>query len=341
MAGPQIEFTVLAETEAAGNEGKLSAVVKGRYDRASETVQATVTAGPTMFRANGLQPHDLFPVLHGILSDVSGSLAVSGAAAWRDGALLPDLMLNLRDISIDSQVARLSRISGDIRFVRLWPAETWPHQVLTGIVEAGGLPPSRTTLTFRLLPTAALAIEALTADFVGGRISASPFTIAPARPQIDTVLGIEQVDLAELFKLIGIDGLSGMGRLDGHIGLRLRDGRVRVDDGVLAARGPGVLRFTSDKLPKEIGAAGAPMQLALEALADFHYEGLAVEIDQAASGEGTILLKFHGKNPAVRDGQPFNFNIKLESNFDRLTDLALRGMTAAQELLRRAVETTR
>jgi hypothetical protein len=123
--------------------------------------------------------------------------------------------------------------------------------------------------------------------------------------------------------------------------LRRADGKVRIDDGRLAASGPGVLHFKSTALPKEIGAAGQPVQLALEALTDFHYDNLSMEIDQEPSGAGTILLKLLGHNPAVLEGRPFQFNIKFESNFDRLTDLALRSLTAAQEMLRQAVRTKR
>jgi hypothetical protein len=213
--------------------------------------------------------------------------------------------------------------------------------VLKATVEAGGLPPSDMTLQFHLEPAPALAVETLTADFSGGRISTSPFVIDPAQPQLDTTLTIDQLDLDKLFTLIDVDGLGGTRRLDGQMRLRLADGRVRISDGRLAASAPGVLHFKSAGLPKEISAAGQPVQLALEALTDFHYDSLAMEIDQEASGAGVVLLKLLGHNPAVLDGRPFQFNIKFESNFDRLTDLALRSLTAAQELLRRAVGTMR
>ena len=57
-------------------------------------------------------------------------------------------------------------------------------------------------------------------------------------------------------------------------------------------------------------------------------------------GEGTIALRLHGRNPPVLEGQAFNLNVTLESNFDRLIDLALRSMAAAQELLRQTAGST-
>ena len=340
LVGTHLNFTLHAETEAAGAKGKLTMEIKGRHDRASDSGSASVAMSPAVFRAHGLQPADFFPAIEDALSDVSGAAAVSGTVRWRGLDVAPNIRIRLTDISVDSQAARLSRVNGDINLVSLWPPRTPPNQVLKGVVEAGGLPPSDMTLQFHLLP-AALAVEALTADFSGGRISTSPFVIDPAEPQLDTTLTVDQLDLDKLFALIDIDGLGGTGRLDGHMQLRLAGGRVRISDGTLAASGPGVLHFKSDALPKEISAAGQPVQLALEALTDFHYDSLTMEIDQEPNGAGVILLRLRGRNPAVLDGRPFQFNIKFESNFDRLTDLALRSLTAAQELLRRAVGTMR
>jgi hypothetical protein len=78
----------------------------------------------------------------------------------------------------------------------------------------------------------------------------------------------------------------------------------------------------------------------LEALTDFHYETLALEIEKRATGEGTILLHLKGNNPAVMAGRPFVFNIGLESNFDRLADYALLALSSAQNVLRRAAGRT-
>ena len=83
------------------------------------------------------------------------------------------------------------------------------------------------------------------------------------------------------------------------------------------------------------------MTLALQALADFHYDTLSMDLAENASGEGAIALRLQGRNPALLDGRAFNLNIKLETNFDRLIDLAMRSMAAARELLRRTTGSTR
>jgi len=49
-----------------------------------------------------------------------------------------------------------------------------------------------------------------------------------------------------------------------------------------------------------------------------------------------VVLHLEGANPAVMSGQVFNFNISLESNFDRLADIAMLSLRSAEDLLRRA-----
>jgi hypothetical protein len=177
LAGTHLDFTLHAETEAAGGKGKLTMEIKGRHDRASDSGSATVATSPAVFRASGPQPVDFFPMLEDALSEVSGSVAVSGSVRWRGLDVAPNIRIRLTDVAGDSQAARLSRVNGDINLVSFWPPQTPPHQVLKATVEAAGLPPSDMTLQFHLEPKPALAVETLTAEFSGGRISASPFVI--------------------------------------------------------------------------------------------------------------------------------------------------------------------
>ena len=336
MAGQRVEFTLHVENETAGAKGKVSLTAKGHHDRSSDSGETSIAMGPVVFRAGGMQPGDVFPILGPVVAKGAGTVALSGLVRWRDGALSPDLVVHLADVALEPPGVRLSRINGDIEIVQLWPPATPPGQMLTASVQAGKLPANSVKIGFELRSTAILMVERIQLDIAGGQITTSPFAIDPKEFRVDTVLQFEQVDLAEVYKLIGVDELSGTGRLDGHIPLNLDRGRVRVSDGRLVASVPGILRFKSSKLPKEITGAGEEVGLALRVLEDFHYESLILELNKSATGEGAILLSLRGSNPSVLEGRPFNFNIRFESNFDNLTDLALRSMAFVQEILRRA-----
>ncbi|HBK04350.1 MAG TPA: hypothetical protein DDZ81_00620 [Acetobacteraceae bacterium] len=340
MKGAQIDFAAHAIGEAPGGKGKINLDAEGRHDRASGIGRSSVTVAPVVFRVGGLQPQDLFPAIGNALSGLTGSAALSGAVTWRGATLSPALILRLADVAYAPEGARLSKIHGDIKLTGLWPVATAPGQVLNGTVEAGGMVPSNATLIFHLLPKPAMSVESMRMDFVGGQMTASPFVIDPTRPNFETVIGLRQIDLATVFKIINIDGLSGAGRVDGAIPLAVSSGKVVIRQGKLAASGPGVLQLRSDVLPKQITEAGESMGLALQALADFHYDTLAMDLAESPTGDGTITLRLQGRNPAVLDGRAFNLNIMLESKFDRLIDLVLRSMAVTQELLRRTTGST-
>jgi hypothetical protein len=208
--------------------------------------------------------------------------------------------------------------------------------MLSATVEAGGLPPAKLRLGGELTPAPALKIERAEVDFAGGQLTTTPFVIEPDELRLQTTLAVNGVDLAEILKLLSIEALSGTGQLDGHIPFSLQNGKIAIEAGRLTARGPGVLRYKPDKIPDQIASAGESVALVMQALSDFHYEGLSLDLDKARTGEGTVLLRLKGSNPAVMDDQAFNFNIRIDSNFDRLINFALMSLSSAEELLQRA-----
>jgi hypothetical protein len=337
LAGQLLEVTAGA-TFGGKTAAKLEAKV--RHDRPSGSGSASIVVGPVLFQRGSLQPADFFPALGDIVKDVDGAIAVEGTALWSGDSFSPDFRLRLKDLAFAGSAGQFGSVKGEIRFTKLWPPVTAPGQTLAGTIEAAGLPPAAFHLKGQLTARTAVKIEQAVVDVAGGEIAATPFTIDPAARQLDTALTIDHVELSEITKLLNLQGLSGTGRLSGQIPLQVKDDTIVISAGRLAAQGPGLMRYKPDKLPDEIASAGKSVELMLEALTDFHYETLALEIEKRATGEGTILLHLKGNNPAVMAGRPFVFNIGLESNFDRLADYALLALSSAQNVLRRAAGRT-
>jgi hypothetical protein len=223
-------------------------------------------------------------------------------------------------------------LNGAIKITGLSPLATAAGQSVTATIVAAGLPPTDITLKGQLDPKPILKLDQLAFSFAGGQITAAPFAIDPAAPSFGTTLQVDGVDLAEVTKLLSLDGLSGTGQLDGPIPFVLKNGKIEITGGRLTARKPGVLSYRPSKLPDALASAGESVALALQALSDFRYDKLVLALDKSATGEGTVLLQLDGQNPAVMS----HFNIRVDSNFDRLADIALASLRSAQELLRRA-----
>jgi len=341
MAGPRVEFALHGTVRPPSGAGVMRLDAIGHHDRATGKGQSRISVGPVVFGAGSRRPEGLFPILAGALPDLSGSVALSGVISWDGTTIAPGLVLRLSDGVYEPKGVRLSAIRSDLAISGLWPLATPRNQTITATVEAGGLPAMQAELAFQILPKPALRVDAIGVDLLGGRISTSPFVVDPARPVVETRIELRQVDLGEFFKLVGVDGLGGSGRLDGTIPLTLHPGVVDIRDGHLAASGPGVIRLDGGVLPPQITDAGESMILVLQALTDFHYDSLTIDVDGRATGQGTVVLKLTGNNPNLLDGRPFHINIRFESNFDRLVEIALRSMEAAQALLRRTTGSAR
>jgi hypothetical protein len=337
LSGAEVEITLHAATVVPS---PLSLEATARYNRSSSSGSAVLTMPSLAFHPGSFQPYDLLPTLAGLAEDVEGSVGLSGSIGWSKGSLSPNLILHLDGLAFATAAAQVHAVTGAVALNRLWPPATPPGQHLTAVIDAPGLRAAKVSVQGQLTAKPALRLERLAVEVAGGEIAATPFTVDPAALAVDTVLAVDHVDLAEITKLLSIDGLSGTGSLDGRVPARFSQGRLTIAGGNLSARAPGTLRYLPQKLPTEVTAAGESVDLALRALSDFRYDRLSLDLDKGAEGEGTVMLRLQGNNPAVLSGQAFNFNIRVDSNFDRLADVALLSLRSAQDLLRRAAGRT-
>lgn len=325
----------IADFELKGVGTTVSALaldIKGRYDGA---LAAQIALSPLRFAPGGLQPRDLLPMLGPAPEKVAGGLSLAGKLGYGAGKFTSDLALKLDALGFVTETATVEDLKGTIRITSPWPPATAAGQRLTAKVSSGG-ESARIDLTGQLTARPALKVERLAVDVAGGTLSTGGFSTALDRPAIKATIDVAHLDLAEVTRILGIDGLTGSGSLDGAIPVEVKGDSVTITDGRLKARGPGTLAYRPGNLPPQIAAAGREMELTLQALSNFHYDGLELEFAKAAAGEGYVLLRMAGGNPEALPGQPFNFNIRLESNFARLADVILLGLRSAQDLLGRA-----
>ncbi len=335
LAETTLSFEGTARIEA--DKGSvLEVLAAGRHDIASNAGTASITMRTLKFHRTSKQPQDLLPALAGVLPPIDGEARAAGIVSWQGAKITPDIVLHVSGISFDTSQAKVSALEADLHIRQFAPLATDAHQVLTASIKPGSLPASALSLQFELQAKPAIRVEALSSEFAGGKITATPFVVDPAQPAIDTVLHFSAVELDRALHLLNVDGLAGTGRIGGDVGLHLRNGKLTMDKSRLAATGPGELNITNRWLSDKIGESNQTVHDALLTLGDFHYDVLTLEVERAESGQGYLILHLEGQSPtaAVLKGQRIVFNIRLDSNFDRLTELAVQSIAATHQLLR-------
>lgn len=317
-------------------EGALKVDLKGQHDQSANSGSATVTLAPIAFKLGGRQVAGLSPAFGPSVPPLAGSVALDGTMRWAGDVLQPNLTLRLKDMAFAAEGVQVSALNGNLRFTKLFPPVTAADQVVTATIASAG-ETAKLRLGAQLTAKPALNVTQLVVEAAGGKISASRFMVEASRKlNVASTLTVEGVELSEITRIIGIGGLSGEGKLDGQIPLTYAGGKIAISGGRLAARGPGRISYRPADLPPQIAQSGDAVDLTLRVLSGFQYEKLSLDLDKRADGEGTVLLTMHGRNPDVEADQPFNFNIRIESNFDRLVELALVSLTSAQQLLDQA-----
>jgi Dicarboxylate transport len=316
------------QARLGGPDRAFALALDGRHVLASGRGRATVDLAPLTFAPGQLQPNRLAPVLGDLLDGVSGTVALEGTLGWGAGdGIAADLQLLLEELAFATGPARFSRVNGVVEIDQLSPLTTPPGQQLAiGLLDLG-LPLTRGLVVFELQPGPALAVERLRWDFAGGTIRAAPFRVGSAVSDIILTLEAERLDLAQLFALTRLDGLSGEGTISGTLPIRISGAEAVIEGGELRALGPGWLRYRSAGVPAALQQGGENVSLLLQALENFRYEALRITLDGRTDAEMDIGLHVEGANPDLYDGYPIEFNLDLEGE---LANILRSGLASYQ-----------
>lgn len=320
LANGRLTFTV--DASAADRHATLKA--KGHHDLRSSAGAADIDLGPIAFAPDGSQPKDLAPVLAGWIEQATGTLALAGTVSWTGIETDANLQLLLRDLSFMTPQAAISRLNAVVVFDDLLPLSTPPGQTLAVAAVDAGVPLTDGLAAFRVDPGGTVVIESGRLNLAGGTVSIEPAVIDLAATGQALRLRVSDVALGELAALAAIEGLSATGRLDGTIPLRFGEGFV-IENGVLAADGPGRLRYDPAEPPAALQAQGETVSLLLSALTDFRYEELRLTVDRDAGGETIVAIHVEGNNPAFYDGYPVELNFNISGKLDQALHRGLAG----------------
>jgi hypothetical protein len=246
--------------------------------------------------------------------------------------------INLQNLSFTQNGTTISGLSTALQLTDLLSPRSLPQQKLTVQRIDPGVPMENMEIVYKIQGTDSvqLAIDKARLSMIGGMLSTGPILIDPLSSFTNVVLQVADLDLEALFKLVDVEGLAGDGRLDGNIPLTLRDDSVSIQDGVLAATKPGILRFKSEKVSQLLAGSAKDVDLLLRALTDFHYTELTFKLNNSANNDLQTTLSLLGNNPNVLQGRPFRLNINLESNVGDILKALGQAYGVSSKALQRA-----
>ena len=296
-----------------------------------------VSVGPLMLDPSVLRPRDLLPEL-GDVRDVRGEIAGAGSITWGPQGVAGDARLRASDLAFSALGTAFDDVHLELVLDQLGPPASAAGQRLTVARIDTGVPIENAEVVFQILagPRPRLAIERGEMRISGGVVAIRDALIDPQAASQDVRVEVTDLDLAELFSIIGLEDLTGEGRLSGVFPLRVIGDAVAIEGGRLDATGPGVLRFRSERTSEIFAGTGENVDLLLRALADFRYVELTWTLDKPVNDEFRITLTTLGHNPKVLEAHPFQLNLVLEGRADKLLALIGEVYGVSNQLLRRA-----
>lgn len=323
------EMTVKPDGRTYGFESFLSdhlgiMVVEGTGTFGLQDGQANISLYPVSFIPDAVEPGDLSPALGAVLSDMTGTLSLEGRVAWSDAGVNGTGQLSLEDIAGRAGQIAFSGIGGTVNFDSLLPLATPAGQKIAIDRIQIGAPLLNGSVVFGLSDTTVLAVESVDFDLAGGSIHADPFIVdLSSSVHAGFVLQARDVDLAQIFAVGGVDGLTGEGRMNGHIPFVLSKEGVQIDDGLLEAVGVGVLRYSPDDMPAFMKGDDMRSRMLRQALQNFQYESLSLSVSGRLDETQKLALSASGANPDFLDGHPIELNFNISGDLVNAVESAV------------------
>jgi hypothetical protein len=252
------------------------------------------------------------------LSPLTPSFTAHGTLAFRlaDGRLRVDS----DGLDVAGFGALVSGLSVAVELTQVAPPAAPPGQTISVETLDFGMNVGGGTVRFGVDPGGVIDVQSLDWRFQGGTLR-SQGRFDPGADANGLVVAVEGVDLGRLVADLGRDDLAVTGRISGELPLRIEGDRIFALGGRLkAGEEGGVIRYQAGGLtdpapgteePPGSGAVSG-VQLVVDALKNFQYRTLEVEVGGELTGEMLLRVKLEGSNPAVYDGYPIQLNLNLE-----------------------------
>ena len=312
------EDTLSGRLTAADNGGNLALHVNFSHDVASGSGQGEYWSKPLRFDGKTYDIAAILPVLAPLITDTRGEADISGRLRWsRKTGIKATGTLAVRGGGGQTSLFAFQGLETISRFSSLWPPRSDGIQDIYLDLLDPGLPLTAGKIRYSLPGNGTLRLERARFNWAGGILAMPPTVIDPASPRHEFVLTAEDISLGNLFQVLAVDGLTGLGRLRGRLPVRIEGDRILIANGVLQSE-KGNLRYRPAEGANPLALAGDSPELLARALDDFRYRSLKITLDGELTGKLNIRLSLDGANPQLYDGYPFAVTLSVEAEFATL-----------------------
>ena len=148
-----------------------------------------------------------------------------------------------------------------------------------------------------------------------GEIYSKEVKIDPSSDINNLIIYLKGISVKRLLEMQKQQGVEGTGVIDGFLPVMISSKGLSISDGVLAARKPGgIIKYRPDN-PDAFSTLSDPnIKMVMEALDNFHYQGLKSDVTYSPEGKLILKLRMEGRNPDMSSRRPVNLNINIEQN---------------------------
>lgn len=277
--------------------GRSVAEVAIRHDLDTAIGSARLSV-PALVFDKAFQPEDLSYLAKGVVALADGTVTGRGRIDWRDGKVTSNGTFGSDGFDFAAAFGPVRGLKGEVVFTDLLNLTTAPDQRLQIAAINPGVEVLAGTVQFELKDGTLLTLEDARFPFMGGTLVMRPLAMDFSQPEERRyVFEITGLDAAKFVAQMELTNLSATGIFDGTVPIVFdKDGRGRIDGGVLIAReGGGNVAYIGDLTYEDLGTMG---NYAFSALRSLDYRQMSVGLGGQLDGEIITSFQFDG----VRQG---------------------------------------
>lgn len=245
-----------------------------------------------------LRAEALIPALTGVVSETTGETEGRARVSWTPRALQSSATMSFSDVTFRGPgvaVTRTEGVDGKLVLSNLAPLTTASEQTISiRKIDMDALKLENGVVTFAFPGDETMRVVKAEFPWFNGTIGAYDSVIALSGGKAEVVLQIDNVDLGGLLSYPNVEGLSGKGVIEGVLPISFEGGRARIVNGVLSAKGGGVIRY-QNKAAEPAFNSNEQAQLAYEILREVKFDNLSVVIDGPLDGTLDFKILFDGR----------------------------------------------